>query len=55
MTEPCFRKRESKPPVCGVHDAILVEKLVSIDANLPTLGMISCLICPTSKSVVREN
>ena len=23
MREPCFRKKESDPPVCGVHDAVL--------------------------------
>jgi hypothetical protein len=33
MTEPCFRKKDSDPPVCGVHHAILLQKMVSIDAN----------------------
>jgi len=54
MTEPCFRKKESNPPVCGVHNAILVAKMVSIDANLAGLGLVSCMICPTSLTVVRE-
>jgi hypothetical protein len=54
MREPCFRKRESNPPVCGVHEAILVAKVVSIDANLAGLGLVACMICPISLTVVRE-
>jgi len=54
MTEPCFRKKESNPPMCGVHEAILLHKMVSIDSNHSELGMIACLICPASHAVVRE-
>lgn len=54
MTEPCYKKQESDPPVCGVHHAVLLHKMVSIDANHADLGKIPCLICPTSQAVVRE-
>ncbi len=54
MAEPCFRKSDSDPPMCGVHLTILVRKDVSIDANYAGLGTVSCLICPTSQAVVRE-
>jgi len=54
MTEPCFRKIESDPPLCGVHHTVLLHQVVSIDANHSELGRIACLICPTSHAVVRE-
>jgi hypothetical protein len=54
MTEPCFRETESEPAVCGVHHAILLHKMVSIDSNHAGLGTIACMICPTSHAVVRE-
>jgi hypothetical protein len=48
------QNRIQPPPVCGVHNAVLVEKQVSIDQNQPSLGLVTCLICPVSKAVVLE-
>jgi len=54
MVEQCFSKRDSNPPVCGVHRVVVVQKQVSIDQNAPWLGRISCNMCPVIKAVVRE-
>jgi len=54
MTEQCFRKKESNPPVCGVHHVPLVQSHVSIDMNSPGLGQITCLRCPVSRSVALD-
>jgi hypothetical protein len=54
MARTCFRKKDSNPPVCGVHSAVLVQKQISIDSNAPGLGHITCYICPVSQAVVQE-
>jgi len=54
MPEQCFRKKDSYPPVCGVHKVVVVQKQIAIDANAPSLGRVTCLICPVSRVVVRE-
>lgn len=54
MTESCFKKKISDPPVCGVHNVAIVQRIISIDSNAPELGHITCDMCPVSRSVVRE-
>jgi len=54
MTEPCFKTRDSNPPVCGVHNLPLVKFQVAIDMNAPELGMVDCFICSVSHTVARE-
>jgi hypothetical protein len=54
MTESCFKKKVSNPPVCGVHNVAIVKRQISIDSNAPELGQINCYICPVSRAVVRE-
>lgn len=50
----CFQKLDSNPPLCGVHNVALVQDQIPIDANAPTLGRISCLVCAVSRNVVQE-
>jgi hypothetical protein len=54
MTEHCFEKKDSNPPVCGVHNVALEQSQISIDSNAPALGKITCYKCPVSQAVVHE-
>jgi hypothetical protein len=54
MGKPCFKARDSNPPECGVHGALLTLTTVPIDRNAPNLGMVRCLVCPLTKQVVSE-
>jgi len=47
----CFIKRNSYPPACAVHDAVLVRETLPIDANAPYLGQVTCYVCPVSRNV----
>jgi hypothetical protein len=38
MAAPCFRKKDSNPPICGVHRVLLLPVTVAIDNNAPLLG-----------------
>jgi hypothetical protein len=50
----CVQKKDSNVPVCHVHNVPLKQQQIPIDANAPSLGRITCLLCPVSHSVVRE-
>lgn len=54
MPTPCFQKKDSNQPVCGVHDVALVRSRIPIDSNAPGLGCIACLVCVISRTVVQE-
>jgi hypothetical protein len=54
MSEPCFKKKSTNPPVCGVHDVTLIQHLVSIEQNAPGLGKIVCYRCPVTGVVVSD-
>jgi hypothetical protein len=54
MTEQCFMKKDSNPPVCGVHNKTLQRIKVSIDSQAAWLGNVTCDLCPASRAVVRE-
>ena len=54
MAERCFRKKDSNPPLRGVHNVLLVEGEASIDPLAPYLGSVTCLICPISGLVVLD-
>ena len=54
MAEQCFRKDDSNPPVCGVHNKTLQRTRISIDSQAAWLGHVTCDLCPTSRAVVRE-
>ena len=54
MTQSCFKKKDSNPPVCGVHNVTVAQQKVAIDENAPALGQVICFRCPVSQSIVRE-
>jgi hypothetical protein len=52
MPVMCFQIKDSKIPVCGVHQVPLVQDQILIDPNAPVLGRVTCLVCPVGKIVV---
>ena len=54
MSPQCSWKAGSDPPVCEVHDELLVQTVIPIDRNAPALGVLPCYVCPVSKDVVNE-
>jgi hypothetical protein len=54
MADPCFTKKDSKPPVCGVHNVPLVQRRTSEDSGTSGLGTFTFLVCPVSGAVVRD-
>ena len=55
MVEPCFKKKDSEPPVCGVHNVPLVQHQSSKYSELSMLGDFAFLVCPVSGLVVRDS
>jgi hypothetical protein len=51
---PCFRKKTSNPPMCGIHNVVLVESKLPIDPNAPHLGHITGYVCPVSGHLVTD-
>lgn len=54
MGPGCFRKKESNPPACGLHNVALEQTVIAIDENAPYLGRVNCFVCPVSNSVVED-
>jgi hypothetical protein len=54
MTASCFIKKDSNPPVCGVHNVALVQYQLTIDSNAPNLGHVTCYRCPISQAVALD-
>jgi len=54
MRERCFVKKNSNPPLCGVHSVKLVRDEVYIDDHAPHLGRVIVQRCPISRAVVRD-
>ena len=54
MGPRCFRKKESNPPACGLHNVALEERVVAIDENAPYLGRVTCFVCPVSDAVLGD-
>jgi hypothetical protein len=52
VAKPCFVKKDSHPPVCGVHGFALVKEKIAIDEYAPHLGYVICHRCPVSNAVV---
>lgn len=51
---PCFRKKNSYPPTCGIHNVVLIDSKLPIDPNAPHLGHIICYVCPVSGKLVAD-
>lgn len=54
MGPGCFRKKESNPPACGLHNVEFEQRVIAIDENAPYLGRVPCFVCPVSNSVVED-
>ena len=54
MLKYCFKKTNTNPPVCAVHDVALVLHLIAIDLNAPGLGKIACYRCSVTGAVVPD-
>ena len=52
MAEPRFRKKESRPPVCGVHNVRLVKKRLPADLIVTGYKPFTFLVCPISGMVL---
>ena len=49
MAEQCFRKKGSNPPVCGVHNVLLLPTHSS-DPN----PNVKFFVCPVSGQTIRD-
>jgi hypothetical protein len=54
MDEQCYKKEDSNPPICGVHNVQLIQKQAHEDLSISGLGIFTFLVCPKSGEVVRE-
>ena len=55
MPEQCFRKEDSNPPACGVHNVPLVQRMGIEHADTSEFGDFTYLICPMSGQVVNDS
>jgi len=55
MAEPCFKMKNSNPPVCGVHNVPLIEHQTSGNPLVSMLGDFAYFVCPVSGYVVRDS
>jgi hypothetical protein len=51
MAVQCFAKKNSNPPICGVHNVPLVQ-LNSENIETFLIGVFTYFICPVSRRVV---
>jgi hypothetical protein len=54
MSEPCFKKKDSNPPVCGVHNVRLVQKQLSAEMAATGYKAFTYLACPVSGQVLDD-
>jgi hypothetical protein len=54
MPEPCFIKKDSAPPVCGIHDVRLIKKLIPDELIASLHKEITYLVCPVSRSAIND-
>jgi len=53
MAEQCFKKQGSDPPVCGVHDVMLME--TRSPEKFTALGLAATFyVCPASGQTIRD-
>jgi hypothetical protein len=55
MAKPCFMKKDTSPPTCGVHGVPLVRHQSSDESATANLGNFALFMCPVSGIVVRES
>jgi hypothetical protein len=54
MKEQCFKKKGSKPPVCGVHNVPLVRKQLPDELIASGYKAFTILVCPVSGTVLND-
>jgi hypothetical protein len=52
MKAGCFKKKDSNPPICGLHNVQLIQKQTHEELSVSSLGMFTYLVCPKSGKVV---
>jgi hypothetical protein len=50
----CFPKKDTNPPLCGIHHVQLVQEEIPIDFLRPNSMPIICYVCPVSREVVPD-
>ena len=54
ITESCFRKENSDPPICGVHNVPLVRRKLSVEMIGAGFEGSRFLVCPVSGQVIDD-
>jgi hypothetical protein len=54
MAIHCFRKKDSNPPVCGVHNVPLVPKELPDELIAQGYKAFTFLVCPVSGEVLNN-
>jgi len=54
MADPCFIKKGSSPPVCGVHNVRLMRKQLPDELIASGYGGVTFLVCPVSGAVLND-
>jgi hypothetical protein len=54
MEEPCFIKKKSAPPECGVHNVPLVPHQSTDYLGSAKFGDFNFLVCPKSGKVIND-
>lgn len=54
MTEPCSIKKDSNPPVCGVHNVRLIRKQLPDEMIASGYKRFTFLACPVSGAVLND-
>jgi hypothetical protein len=54
MSEPCFKKKDSNPPVCGVHNVRLVHQQLPEEMVASGYKAFTYLACPVSGEVLND-
>jgi hypothetical protein len=54
MAKSCFKKKDSNPPVCGVHKVPLVNAKLPYELLTTGLKDITFLVCPVSGEVLTD-
>jgi hypothetical protein len=52
--EQCYVKKGSHPPVCGVHDVVLIPKQLPVELIAAGYKGFAFLVCPVSGEVLND-
>jgi hypothetical protein len=55
MAEKCFKKEDSEPPVCGVHDVPLIKRQLPEEMIAVGYKFLTFLACPVSGAVLNDD